>query len=128
VKGFCYGFILSLTLFGAAQAQQVIPKGAWVLSAPQHPELGVIGVFQTADACKQGWSKANDLAQSLYNKAAQAENNGYVDPYAAALAAPPGQKDAILAGTKAKDDFLAQNLENYTEIRDAVETATCAQQ
>lgn len=120
--------LLAVALAAPAAAQQMITKGSWVLAVPGYPALGVLGVFSTSDACQQGFAKAYGIAQSDYNDALQADQEGYVNPYVAAMNGSPGQQDQNMASAAAKDNYLAQNLDDATTIVNAVKGATCTQQ
>ncbi len=120
-------FLAAAMAFPAA-AQQVIAKGSWVLSVPGYPALGVLGVFQSSADCQKGFANDYALAQSDYNDALQADQQGYVNPYVAAMNGAPGEQDQNMARAAAKDNYLKQNLEDQTTILNAVQGATCAQQ
>jgi len=121
-------FIFALSCAVGARAQQTIPKGSWVLSAPQDSSLGVMGDYASSESCKQAWMTYNAIAKNTYNQALLMAKQNYRAPYDAAMAAPPGQARVVMAAASAQDDFLMQQLQNATEVYQAVQAASCAQQ
>ena len=124
------GLVLAIVLFGAAQGQQIIPKGSWVLSIPASPttQAALLGVFKTPDSCSDGFKRAVEIAGAYYEAALKLEKTGYIDPTAAAMNGPPSEAQARQAYAVGNDNYLIDQTNNSENALDAIESATCAQQ
>jgi hypothetical protein len=123
-----FGILFALLSFSAARAQQVITKGSWVLSAPSDNGPIVLGVYSSVAFCQQGWRDHDAAVHDYYNAALSNQKKYYEDPYQAAMAAAPGDRQAVMAGAAAKDGVLANYMNAATEMLNSMQDATCIQQ
>jgi len=118
-------FIFLVTVISPAVsgAQQVIPKGSWVLVNTAYPGLGVLDVYPNADACKSGWRNSLSYALADMNakiRAAQTANKN-ADSFERKV---EGDDAKQMAALKSATDFnTMSNLLNSQNQRQIIESS-----